>query len=52
MLKELQTAWESKHDSERFMAYEIAIDYSLQKINKYYNKFDDKLMYILSLGMW
>ena len=50
-LEELQTAWESKRDSGRFMAYETTIDCGLQKINKYYNKFDDKPVYILSLGM-
>ncbi|KAK2464611.1 hypothetical protein APHAL10511_003400 [Amanita phalloides] len=49
VLKELQTAWESKRDLGRFMAYETAIDHGLQKINKYYNKFDNKPVYILSL---
>jgi hypothetical protein len=50
VLEELQTAWESKRDSGRFITYETAIDNGLQKINKYYSKFDDKPVYILSLG--
>ena len=49
--EELQTAWEDKRDSPKFKDYETAINRGLQKIGKYYNKFDDKPVYTLSLGM-
>ena len=48
--EELQTAWELKQVSSRFAPYKTAIDSGLQKIGKYYSKFDEKPVYIISLG--
>ena len=49
--KELQMAWEAKHDSSRFRTYRSAIKEALAKLGKYYRKFDDKLVFVLSLSM-
>ena len=48
--EELQTGWETKCDSPRYMLYKNAIDRGLSKISKYYSKFDEKPAYILALG--
>ena len=48
--EELQTAWEVKHSSSRFRAYCTAINKGLEKLGKYYRKFNHKLVFILSLG--
>ena len=50
--EELQMAWESKSSTQKFKPYETAINHSREEISKYYNKFDDKPVYILSLGTW
>ena len=49
--EELLTAWEAKHDLPNFILYKSAIDCGLQKLAKYYNRFDHKPMYVLALGM-
>ena len=49
--EELQTAWEVKGDSPRFRTYCTAINKGLEKLGKYYRKFDDKPVFVLSLGM-
>ena len=46
----LQTAWEDKRDSARYVLYEPALTRALDKIKRYYNKFDEKAVYILALG--
>ena len=55
LIEELQTHWEKKHDGtagfERFSAYHAAIQDGLDKLQKYYNKFDEKPAYILALSM-
>jgi hypothetical protein len=48
--EELQTAWEEKHNASQYLQFKDAIDAALTKITKYYNKFDDKFVYILALG--
>ena len=48
--EELQTGWETKCDSSRYVLYKGTIDRGLTKIGKYYNKFDEKPVYILALG--
>ena len=48
--EELQTGWETKRDSLRYVLYKGMIDRGLTKIGKYYNKFDEKPVYILALG--
>lgn len=50
-IKELQTAWEAKWDNDRFSAYQMAINDSLEKLKKYYSQFDEKPMYVIALGM-
>ena len=50
-MEELQTAWESKCRLIRFALYKEAIERGLAKIGKYYNKLDDKPVYVLALGM-
>jgi hypothetical protein len=48
--EELQTGWEIKRDSSRYVLYKDAINRGLAKIGKYYNKLDEKPVYILALG--
>jgi hypothetical protein len=54
LIEELQTRWEKKRDGtagfERFSAYRAAIQDGLDKLRKYYNKFDEKPAYILALS--
>jgi hypothetical protein len=49
-IEELQTAWESKRDKPAFFKYREAINDGLDKINKYYSRFDEKPAFILALG--
>ena len=50
VLEELQTSWEAKQTDPKYQLYRSAIDRGLAKIGKYYNKLDDKPVYILALG--
>lgn len=50
-LEELQSAWEKKRDMPKYALYNGAIEKGLDKVGKYYRKFDDKPVYILALGM-
>ena len=50
VLEELQTSWEGKRADPRYEPYHLAIDRGLAKIGKYYNRLDDKPVYILALG--
>ena len=54
MIEDLQTRWEKKRDGsdgfERFAMYRSAIQDGLDKLKKYYCKFDEKPAYILALG--
>ncbi|KIK79669.1 hypothetical protein PAXRUDRAFT_16219 [Paxillus rubicundulus Ve08.2h10] len=47
--EELQTSWEVKLDVLHYMLYKDAIQQGLMKIGKYYNKFNDKPVYVLAL---
>ncbi|KAN0111926.1 hypothetical protein V8E52_008016 [Russula decolorans] len=49
-IKELQTAWKAKHDKPVFAKYRDAISDGLEKINKYYSRFNEKPAFILALG--
>ena len=49
-IKEFQTAWETKHDLDKYALYKVALEHGLNKIGKYYSKFDDKGIYVLALG--
>jgi hypothetical protein len=49
-IEELQTAWEAKRDDEKYILYRNAIQDGLDKLNKYYSRFDQKPCYILALG--
>ena len=44
-------AWEAKNKNPKYTLYKNAILAGLRKIGKYYNKFDEKPVYILALGM-
>ena len=46
----LQTAWEEKHDSSKYAPYKAALTRALDKIKKYYSKFNEKDVYVLALG--
>ena len=48
-VEELQSAWEAKLESLKFLLYQDAIHKGLMKISKYYTKFNEKLVYILAL---
>jgi hypothetical protein len=50
VFEELQTAWEEKRASQNYNLYRDALDYALQKLGKYYSKFDEKKVYVLALG--
>ncbi|KIM67464.1 hypothetical protein SCLCIDRAFT_107416, partial [Scleroderma citrinum Foug A] len=49
-LKELQTSWEVKKNMTRYMLYHEALARGLAKIGKYYNRLNDKPVYVLALG--
>ncbi|KAF8335507.1 hypothetical protein F5887DRAFT_890288, partial [Amanita rubescens] len=53
LIEDLQTRWEKKRDGstgfERFSVYRPAIQDGLDKLKKYYVKFDEKPAYILAL---
>lgn len=46
----LQTAWEEKRAMNKYRMYADAIECGLEKLRKYYHKFDEKDVYILALG--
>jgi hypothetical protein len=48
--EELQTAWETKQKLPKFVPYKDAIQNGLDKIHQYYNKFDEKPVYMLALA--
>ena len=50
VIEELQTAWEAKRDNLKYALYHDAINDGLNKLNKYYSCFDQKLSFILALG--
>lgn len=50
--EELQTAWEEKRTTQKYNLYGDALDRALQKLGKYYSKFDQKKVYVLALGMF
>ena len=50
VIEELQTAWEAKCGNPRSAMYRNAINNGLEKLNKYYSRFDEKPAYILALG--
>jgi hypothetical protein len=50
-LEQLQTLWEKKWDMSQYALYGGAIQKGLDKIGKYYRKFDDKPVYMLALSM-
>ena len=49
-LERLQTAWETKLADPRYELYNRALTDGLEKIRKYYLRFDEKPVYILALG--
>ena len=51
VIEELLTAWEKKKADPCFAPYANAIDNGCVKIHKYYNRFDMKPGYIMSLSM-
>ena len=51
-LEELQTAWEKKHDSPKYVLYKDALSKGLEKIRKYYSRLDDKPNFVLALGKY
>ncbi|KAG2354754.1 hypothetical protein BDR07DRAFT_1382005 [Suillus spraguei] len=48
-IEEFQTTWEMKCDLLKYEIYKDAIQAGLDKIRKYYQKFDDKPVYVLTL---
>jgi DNA replication protein DnaC len=50
VIEELQTAWEAKHDNVKYALYHDAIRDGLEKLKKYYSRFDQKPSFILALG--
>jgi hypothetical protein len=50
VIKDLQTAWEAKHNDERYALYRDVIQDGLDKLKKYYSCFDQKPAYVLALG--
>jgi hypothetical protein len=52
VIEELQTAWESRLNNPRFSLYYPALSDSLNKLRKYYIKFDNKPVIVLALCTW
>ena len=50
VIENLQTAWEAKLDDDRYILYRDAIQDGLDKLKKYYSRFDQKPTFILALG--
>lgn len=50
-IEKLQTAWEAKLNSLHMSIYHDAISDGLNKLKKYYSRFNKKPSYILALGM-
>ncbi|KAG1771367.1 hypothetical protein EV702DRAFT_947367, partial [Suillus placidus] len=48
-IEELQTAWGVKYDLPKYNMYQGTIQKGLDKLGKYYKKFDDKPVYVLAL---
>ena len=48
--EELQTAWEGKCALQKYDLYKDALDCALQKLGKYYSKFNEKNVYVFALG--
>jgi hypothetical protein len=48
-IERLQTAWEAKRDDEKYALYVSALNDGLDKLRKYYTRFDKKPAYILAL---
>ena len=51
-MEELQSNWEEKRDDEHYEDYHDAIEAGLDKLKKYYLKFDDLPQIILSMCMF
>lgn len=49
-IEELQTAWENKAKKASFIKYHDVIASGLDKIMKYYSRFDEKPAYVIGLG--
>ena len=50
LIEDLQTAWEAKLKERRYTIYHNAIQDGLDKLKKYYSRFDQKPAFILALG--
>ena len=50
VLEELQTAWEKKHDTPKYVLYKPALTNGLEKLRKHYSRLDDKPSFVLALG--
>lgn len=50
VIEELQTAWEVKCNNQKYDLYHAAIDDGLEKLKKYYSRFDQKPSFILALS--
>ncbi|KAF5382025.1 hypothetical protein D9615_004467 [Tricholomella constricta] len=48
-LEDLQTVWEAKRANPKYHLYHTALQDGLDKLSKYYSKFDDKPWYILAI---
>ncbi|KAF5368777.1 hypothetical protein D9615_010411 [Tricholomella constricta] len=48
-LEDLQTLWEAKLKNPMYVLYHAAIQCGLDKLNKYYSRFDEKPAYVLAL---
>ncbi|KAF8443721.1 hypothetical protein L210DRAFT_3396056, partial [Boletus edulis BED1] len=48
-IKELLSAWEKKLGSPRYSIFKNVLQDGIDKVMKYYNRFDDKPVYVLAL---
>ena len=49
-LKELQMAWEKKHNSPKYALYKDVLIDGLAKVGKYYSHLDEKPSFVFALG--
>ncbi|KAG2131105.1 hypothetical protein BD769DRAFT_1355427 [Suillus cothurnatus] len=47
--KELKMVWEWKHNMPKYELYQVALQKGLERVNKYYQKMDEKCEYVLVL---
>jgi hypothetical protein len=51
-IEKLQTQWETKWNDPKYKIFHDALQKGLDKLSKYYSKFNEKPVYVLALGKY